>query len=116
MMRHKWASARQSPHLALYDQQSLRSAYTSTHYGKDIEDIYCFDVNTINIVIEYNVNISIFTSANVFITRDETFLWYPLKKSKLSFYFIAYRPTRVSDVIINVTKQNMNVMARMFSA
>ena len=53
---------------------------------------------------------------NVFITRDENFLWYPLKKSKFSFYFIIHTPMRVSDIIINVTKQNMNVMASMFSA
>ena len=40
-----------------------------------IEDIYSFSVNTINIGIECNENISIFTSANwnVFITRDEKF-------------------------------------------
>ena len=42
--------------------------------------------------------------------------WYTLKKSKFSFYFIVYTPMHVSDVIINVTKQNMNVMALMFSA
>ena len=46
---------------------------------KYIEDIYSFAVNTINIVIECDENISIFTSAkhnenlNVFITRDENF-------------------------------------------
>ena len=38
-------------------------------------------------------------------------LWYSLRKSKFSFYFIVYRPMRVSDVISNVTKQNMKVMA-----
>ena len=48
---------------------------------------------------------------NVFITRDENCLWFSLKKSKFSFYFIVYTPMRVSDVINIVTKQNMNVMA-----
>ena len=33
------------------------------------------------------------------------------EKSKFSFYFIVYRPMHFSDVISNVTKQNMNVMA-----
>ena len=47
---------------------------------------------------------------NVFIIQDENFLWYSLKKSKFSFDFIVYRPMRVSDVISNVTKQNMNVI------
>ena len=44
------------------------------------------------------------------------FLWYSLKKSKFSFYFIVYTPVRVSDVITNVTKQNMNVMVSTLSA
>ena len=43
------------------------------------------------------------------------FLSYSLKKSKFSFYFIVYTPMRVSDVINNVTKQNMNVMASTLS-
>ena len=43
-------------------------------------------------------------------------LWYSLKKSKFSFNFIVYTPMHVSDVITNVTKQNMNVMASMPSA
>ena len=34
----------------------------------------------------------------------------------LSFYFIVYRPMCVSDVIYNVTEQNMNIMASTFSA
>ena len=38
------------------------------------------------------------------------------EKSKFSFYFIVYTSMRVSDVITNVTKQNMNVMASMLSA
>ena len=53
---------------------------------------------------------------NVFITRDEIFYGIRLKKSKFSFYFIVYTPMRVSHVITNVTKQNMNVMASTFSA
>ena len=53
---------------------------------------------------------------NVFIPRDENFLWYSLKKRKFSFYFIVNTPMRVSDVISNVTKQNMNVMASTLSA
>ena len=48
---------------------------------------------------------------NVFITRDENFLWYSLKKSKFSFYFNVYMPIHISDVITNVTIQNMNDMA-----
>ena len=43
-------------------------------------------------------------------------LWYSLKKSKFSFYFIVYTPMRVSAVKNNVTKQNMNVMASTVSA
>ena len=44
-----------------------------------IEDIYSVTVNTINIFIECNKNIRIFTSdssenLNVFITRDENFM------------------------------------------
>ena len=76
----------------------------------------------ITIVIECNENISMFTSAKhewkfeCFITRDENCLWYSLKKSKFSFYFIVYTPMRVSDVINNVTKQNMNAMASTLSA
>ena len=53
---------------------------------------------------------------NVFITRDDNFLWYSLKKRKFSFYFIVYTPMPASDVITNVIKQNMNIMASMFSA
>ena len=53
---------------------------------------------------------------NVFITRDEKFLWYSLKKSKFSFHFIVYTTMRVSDVINNVTKQTMNVKASTLSA
>ena len=49
---------------------------------------------------------------NVFITPDENFLWYLLKKSKFSFYFIVYTPMRVSDIITNVTKQNMKSWRR----
>ena len=87
-----------------------------------IEDIYSFAVNTVNIVIEGNDNMSIFTSRStsenlsVFVARNENFLWYSLKKSKFSFYFIVYTPMCVSDVINNVTKQKMNVMASTLSA
>ena len=87
------------------------------HNVEKIEDIYSFTVNTINIVIEWNENISSFTSAKhewkfecFHYTRWKC-LWYSLKKSKFSFYFIVYTSMRVSDVISNVTKQNMNVMA-----
>ena len=89
---------------------------------KYIEDIYSLAVNTINIVIECNENISIFTGAKhewkfeCFHYTRWKFLWYSLKKSKFSFYFIVYTPMRVSDVITNVTKQNMNVMASTLSA
>ena len=78
--------------------------YYSLHktYWKHIEDTYSFAVNTINIVIECNENINIFTRWK--------FLWNSLKKSKFSFYFIVYTPMRVSDVITNVTKQNLIVM------
>ena len=73
-------------------------------FQRYIEDIYSFDVNTINIVIECNENISIFMSAKheyKFECFHHTkFLWYPLKKSKFSFYFIVYTPMRVSDVIL----------------
>ena len=51
-----------------------------------IEDIYSFAVNTINIVIEWNENISIFMSANVFITRDENF--YGIHWKRVNFLFI----------------------------
>ena len=39
------------------------------------------------------------------------FMVFTEKKSKFSFYYIVYMPMRASDVLINVTKQNMNVMA-----
>ena len=52
---------------------------------------------------------------NVFITRDKNVLWYSLKKSKFSFSFFVYMPMRVFDIINNVTKQNMNVMASTLS-
>ena len=87
-----------------------------------ISSIYSFAVNTINIVIEWNENISIFTSAKhewkfeCFHYTRWTFLWYSLKKSKFSFYFIVHTSMRVSDVISNVTKQNINVMASTLSA
>ena len=42
---------------------------------------------------------------NVFITRDDNFLWYSLKKSKFSLFFFVYTPMRVSDVINNVDAQ-----------
>ena len=41
---------------------------------------------------------------------------FSLKKSKFSFYFIIYAPMHASDIITNVTKQNMNIMALMFNA
>ena len=53
---------------------------------------------------------------NVFITQDENFNGISLKKSKFYFYFIVYTPMRVSDVINNVTKQTMNIMALTLSA
>ena len=53
---------------------------------------------------------------NVFITQDESFLWYSLKKSKFSFYFIVYMPMHTSDIINNVIKQNIKVLASTFSA
>ena len=89
---------------------------------KDIEDIYSFAVNTINIVIEWNENISIFTSAKhkwkfeCFHYTRWKLLWYSLKKSKFSFYFIVHTSMRISDVISNITKQNMNVMTSTLSA
>ena len=89
---------------------------------KNIKDIYSFAVNTINIVIEWNENISIFTSAKhewkleCFHYTRWKFLWYSLKKSKFSFYFNVYTSMCVSEVISNVTKQNMIVMASTLSA
>ena len=57
------------------------------------------------------------TSENLkFSLHEMKILWYSLKKGKFSFYFIVNTPVRVSDVITNVTKQNMNVMASTFSA
>ena len=44
------------------------------------------------------------------------FLWYSLNKRKFSFYLIVYAAVRASDVITIITKQNMNVLASMFSA
>ena len=91
-------------------------------YYQFIEDIYSFAVNTINIVVEWNENISIFTSVKhewkfeCFHYTRWKFLWYSLKKSKFSFFFIVHTSMRVSDVISNVTKQNMNVMASTHSA
>ena len=96
----------------------LRSTNNRCFHGeirkKYIEDIYSFTVNTINIVIEWNENISIFTSAKhewkfeCFHYTRWKFLWY--------FYFIVHMSMCVSDVISNVTKQNMNIMASTLSA
>ena len=36
--------------------------------------------------------------------------------SKFYFYFIVYMPMRACNVIANVTKQHMNVMASTYSA
>ena len=55
------------------------------------------------------------TKICMFLLHEMKILWYSQKKSKFSFYFIVYRPMRVSDVISNVTKHNMNVMARFAS-
>ena len=52
----------------------------------------------------------------MFLLYEMKTLWYSLKKNKFSFYFIVYTPMRVSGVITNVTKQNMNIMASTFSA
>ena len=46
---------------------------------------------------------------NVFITRDNFLVF--TEKEQLFFYLIVYTTMRASDVITNVTKQNMNVMA-----
>ena len=87
-----------------------------------IEVIYSFAVNTKNIFIECNENISIFTSAKhewkckCFHYTRWNFFWCSLKKSKFSCYFFVYTSMRVSDVINNVTKHNKNVMASTLSA
>ena len=44
------------------------------------------------------------------------FMIYTEKEYIFFFYFIVYTPMRVSDVITNVTKQNMNVTASTLSA
>ena len=46
---------------------------------------------------------------NVFITRDNFLVF--TEKEQIFFYLIVYTTMRASDVITNVTKQNMNVMA-----
>ena len=55
-------------------------------------DIYSYGVNTINIFIECNKNISIFTSKhfNVFITQNKIFMVDPLftEKKEANFLFI----------------------------
>ena len=52
----------------------------------------------------------------MFSLHEMKFLWYSLKKNKFSFYFIVYMSMRISDVISNVTTQNMNVTASTLSA
>ena len=100
---------------------SLKSKSGSTCNVLYIEDIHSFAVNTKNIVIECNENISIFTSAKhewkfeCFHYARWNFLWYSLKKGTFSFHSIVHTPMRVSDVITNVTKQNMNITASTFS-
>ena len=42
------------------------------------------------------------------------FMVFTEKKSKFSFYFIVYTPMHVSDIITNVTKQNMNIFLKVF--
>ena len=53
------------PHCELrhFSPSIYRQCVPREHNSLYIEDIYSFAVNTINIVIEYNENISIFTSA-----------------------------------------------------
>ena len=53
---------------------------------------------------------------NVFITRDENFYGIHWKRVNFHFILLFTAPMRVSDVITDVTKQNMNVMASTFSA
>ena len=50
-----------------------------------------------------------------FSLHEMKILWFSLNK-KIFFYFIVNTPKRASDVITNVTKQNMNAMESMFSA
>ena len=75
-----------------YTQQNSSDSLRKQNI-KDIEDIYSFALNTINIVIEWNENISIFTRAKYewkfecFHYTRWKFLWYSLKKNKFSFLF-----------------------------
>ena len=86
-----------------------------------IENIYSFAVNIINIVIECNEN-SISTRAKhewkfeCFHYTRWNFYGIHWKRVIFSFDFIVYSPMRASNVITNVIKQNMNVMASTFSA
>ena len=116
---HKWPGPRL---FKTNDVVSLPIVKTLIIKYAYIEDIYSFAVNTINIVIACNENISIFTTAKhewkfeCFNYTRWKFLWFSLEKSKFSFYLIVFTPMRASEVINNVTKQNMNVMASTLSA
>ena len=57
------------------------------------ENICSFGVNTINILIECNINI------NVFITRDEQYLWY-----SENYFFLCFS---TSDAIKYITKTGL---------
>ena len=81
--------------------------------NQDIEDIYSFAVNAINIFIVYNENINTKDEWNVsvFITRDQTLYAIHWKRVNFLFYFIVYTPMHARGVITNVSKQNMTAMA-----
>ena len=53
---------------------------------------------------------------DVFISLDDNIYGIHSKRVSFLFIFFVYMPMRVSGVITNVTKQNMNVMASTFSA
>ena len=75
-----------------------------------IEDIYSFAVNTINIVIEWKENISIFTSAKhewkfeCFHYTRWKFLWYSLKR--VNFLFILLFTRQCAFLTSEVTSPN----------
>ena len=89
-----WASTWENLPTVCVNNKSAQSdqRFCCSLLGKYIEDIYSFSVNTINIVIECNENISIFTSAKhewkfeCFHYTRWKFLWYHWKR--VNFLFI----------------------------
>ena len=123
LLRHYWLGHKNSNSNASQWRNNSISK-TVAHVSEEelhIEDIYSFAVNTINIFIQCNENISIFTSAKhewkfecFHFTRWKFFGIHWKRVIFLSILLITCQCEFLSHNY--VTKQNMNVMALTFSA